>query len=87
MWVTALGHKEKPDRVSGRVEEKAWQRAIFAVKTIVAAEGLNGRVRNENGCDPLAMATTQKIKSALATTNSRNPNKVVKSMVRLVPVG
>ena len=49
-----------PEFGAGGVRSQARQRAIFPVKSIVAAEGLNHRVRNGNWCVPLAMATAQK---------------------------
>ncbi len=52
----SLGHKKS--RLCRRVE---WQRPIFpggCPPSIVGAEGLNGRVRDGNGCFPFAIVTT-----------------------------
>jgi hypothetical protein len=50
--------RHKKTRLYRRVE---WQRPIFPgdpSPSIVGAEGLNGRVRDGNGCFPFAIVTT-----------------------------
>ena len=41
-------------------QEKIQATTYFPLTSIIGADGLNGRVRNGNGCDPVAMVTWKK---------------------------
>ena len=43
--------------------------------SIIGAEGLNGRVRNGNGCDPSAMVTGMNLSKKMTTEDPGNGDK------------
>ena len=49
--------KKTPTAIAVGVRKKTWRRPTFPLTSIIGAEELNGRVRNENGCDLFAIAT------------------------------
>ena len=55
----------------------------------IGAERLNFRVRDGNGCDPLAMATGNQLSTGVPPEDSRasTSDREIQALGRLVPVG
>ena len=49
--------KETPASARRVFQKKIQATTYFPLSSIIGADGLNGRVRNGNGCDPVAMVT------------------------------